>query len=358
MDPASYLNKNFHAKSVIVAEYVWIDGNNSLRSKARTLPVVEGIIYDSPSKIPEWSYDGSSTNQTCTEDSDVILRPVAIFFDPFRGYPNLLVLCETFTSEGKYLETNNRAWARDIFDITVSDTEPWYGMEQEFFLMTPQNRPIGFPQEGSPSPQGKYYCGVGPNNIFGREILDEFYNSCIYAAIKISGINAEVANSQWEFQIGPCTGIEVGDHLWIARYVLQRIAEKYGVVVNYHPKPLSDPNWNGSGLHTNFSTRAMREEGGIRVIKEALKKLESTHKHHMHYYGTDNDKRMTGRCETASYDKFNWGVRHRGASVRIPPHVAINGKGYFEDRRPASNADPYTVSALIYQTVCHDLYTE
>lgn len=358
MDPADSLNSNFHAKSVIVAEYVWIDGFNSLRSKARTLPISDSIVYDSPEKVPEWSYDGSSTNQAQTEDSDILLRPVAIFYDPFRGFPNLLVLCETFTSNGQYLESNNRAWARDIFDVSVSDTQPWYGMEQEFFFMTPQNRPIGFPQEGSPPHQDHYYCGVGANNIHGREILDEFYNSCIYSSIKISGINAEVANSQWEFQIGPCTGIEVGDHLWIARYILQRIAEKYGVNVNYHPKPLADSSWNGSGLHTNFSTQAMREDGGIKSIKEAIKKLETNHRNHMGYYGIDNEQRMTGRCETASYDRFNWGVRNRAASVRIPPHVAINGKGYLEDRRPASNADPYTVSALIYQTICHDHYTE
>jgi len=349
MDPASFLKNNFHNSTVIIAEYIWIDANYCVRSKSRTLPRIDGKICDHCDQIPIWNYDGSSTGQSKTAHSDIILKPVYFVFDPFRGYPNILVLCETYNSDGNPLETNKRSWAEQIFENSVNIDDPWFGMEQEFFFMTPQNRPIGFPLEGQAESQGKYYCGVGAKHIYGREIMDEFYNNCIYASIKISGINAEVANSQWEFQIGPCSGLEVGDHLWIARYILQRVAEKYGVDINYHPKPLGK-NWNGSGLHTNYSTVDMRCDNGLTDIKVAIKKLEVNHMTHMSFYGTDNELRMTGECETAEYHKFTWANRNRGTSIRIPSQVVDDGKGYLEDRRPASNADPYTVAGLIYQT--------
>lgn len=348
-------DRQFTPSSVFVAEYIWIDANYNLRSKSRTLPSLrsESQTYFNPSNVPIWNYDGSSTKQANTEDSDVILRPVAVFIDPFRGYPHLLVLCSTYTSSGEPLKTNHRHWASDIFDITTKTHKPWYGIEQEFFFLDTNDKPIGFPDDGKAEGQGEYYCGVGAKNIFGREIMDVFYQHCILASVKIAGINAEVANSQWEFQIGPCSGLESGDHLWVARYIMNRVAEKYGVVVNYHPKPIGN-EWNGSGLHTNFSTQAMREEGGLQEIKIALEKLKARHGVHMENYGEGNILRMTGIHETADYYKFTWGVRDRSASVRIPPGVAKDGKGYLEDRRPASNADPYLIAGLLYETVIHD----
>ena len=347
------VESKYTPETVLVAEYIWIDAEYGLRSKSRTLPIINENTYKNVEKIPTWSYDGSSTNQAVTKDSDITIKPVASFTDPFRGFPHILVLCETYNSDGEPLPSNHRSWANEIFDISTQEHCPWYGIEQEFFLMTPNGRPIGFPSDGYPKPQGKYYCGVGANNIFGREIMDELYQHCIMASIKISGVNAEVANSQWEFQIGPCSGLEVGDHLWVARYILNRLAEKYGAVVDYHPKPL-EGSWNGSGLHTNFSTHCMRDKGGIKDIKMALKKLEMRHEYHMKFYGSENYKRMTGGQETSSFYKFNWGIRDRSASVRIPPGVAQSGQGYLEDRRPASNADPYLVAGLIYETVVHN----
>lgn len=350
-------DRKFTPSSVIVAEYIWIDANYNLRSKSRTLPFMCNAdhkeSYLVPSNVPHWNYDGSSTNQAKTENSDVMLHPASVFVDPFRGYPHILVLCSTYTSDGEPLKTNHRHWASEIFDITIETHQPWYGMEQEFFFLDTQDKPIGFPNDGKPEGQGEYYCGVGAKNIFGREIMDVFYQHCILASIKISGINAEVANSQWEFQIGPCCGLEVGDHLWTARYILNRVAEKYGVTVEYHPKPLGR-EWNGSGLHTNFSTQTMREDGGLQEIKIALEKLKNRHKTHMENYGEENILRMIGIHETSDYYKFTWGVRDRSASARIPPEVAQAGKGYLEDRRPASNADPYLVAGMIYETIVHD----
>jgi len=229
-------------------------------------------------------------------------------------------------------------------------------IEQEYFLMNLETgRPLGWPQEGEPEEQGKYYCGVGSGKVFGREIVDRHYKLCLEAGVRISGINAEVAPGQWEFQIGPCLGIEQGDHLWMARYLLQRVAEKYNVMINWEPKPMSG-DWNGSGCHTNYSTHNMRngtaEKEGLDYINEAIEKLSLKHDEHMKVYGSGNEKRMTGQHETASFDKFSSGVANRGASVRIGNTNVNQKKGYFEDRRPSSNCDPYLVTGMIFKTTC------
>lgn len=208
--------------------------------------------------------------------------------------------------------------------------------------------PLGWPKGGYPGPQGPYYCGSGAEKAFGRAIVEAHYKCCLYAGVNISGINAEVMPGQWEFQVGPCEGIQAGDHLWMARYILTRLTEYFRVVVSFHPKPMQ--NWNGAGLHTNYSTEEMRNEGGYQTILEAIKKLEAKHKEHVDNYGTDNHLRLTGKFETSSMDRFSYGVADRGASVRIPRSTEKEKKGYFEDRRPASNADPYVVSSLIFKT--------
>lgn len=339
-------------KGCLQVEYIWIDGYKKLRSKGRTILDKE---ITKPDDLPHWNYDGSSTGQAPGDRSEVILKPAAIYPDPFRGKPNLLVMCDTYMpgpDGDEPLPTNSR-FACNVVMEKAKDLEVWTGLEQEYFLMNPKtNKPVGFPADGEPSEQGPYYCGVGPENVFGRDVVEAHYRACLYAGIKISGINGEVAPGQWEFQIGPATGIEQGDMMWTARYILERCAELAGWIVNIDPKPVKG-DWNGTGLHSNFSTRPMREEGGYKkYILPAMKKLERKHAEHIAAYGEGNEQRLTGKHETANIDTFRYGVADRGASIRIGSDIEEAGKGYFEDRRPAGNGDPYVITRLLVQTCC------
>ncbi|KAL6187223.1 hypothetical protein ACLB2K_033424 [Fragaria x ananassa] len=332
----------------IIAEYIWVGGSGlDVRSKARTLP---GPVSD-PSKLPKWNYDGSSTKQAPGKDSEVVLYPQAIFKDPFRRGNNILVICDCYTPAGEPIPTNRRAAAAKIFNNpAVAAEEPWYGIEQEYtFLQKDTNWPLGWPVGGFPAPQGPYYCSAGADKAFGRDIVDAHYKACIYAGINISGINAEVMPGQWEFQVGPCVGITAGDQIWAARYILERITEMAGVVLSLDPKPVKG-EWNGAGAHCNYSTKSMRNDGGYEIIKKAIEKLKLRHKEHIAAYGEGNERRLTGRCETADIHTFSWGVANRGASVRVGRDTEKEGKGYFEDRRPASNMDPYLVTSMIAET--------
>jgi len=337
-------------------EYIWIDAKNELRSKTKVFDTFSNNNESPKLKdLPNWNYDGSSTNQATSEDSDVVLKPCAMFNDPFRKYNSYLVLCDTYTNDNKPLKTNNRYNANNIFNKKLEEY-PWYGLEQEYFIIDPNvNKPLGFPQFGNPEEQGPYYCSIGVHNSFGRNIAEEHLESCIYAGIIISGINAEVCPGQWEFQIGPCEGIEAGDHLWVARYILVRIAEQYGYHIDFNPKPVKG-EWNGSGCHTNYSTLNMRygtdKLSGEKFIDDAIDKLSKNHKEHMEVYGDGNEERMTGKLETSSYDTFSHGISNRGASIRKGYNTVKDKNGYFEDRRPSSNCDPYLVTSKIFETTC------
>ncbi|KAE8685446.1 Glutamine synthetase cytosolic isozyme 2 [Hibiscus syriacus] len=289
------------------------------------LKTLSGPVSD-PSKLPKWNYDGSSTGQAPGEDSEVILYPQAIFRDPFRRGKNILVMCDAYTPAGEPIPTNKRCNAAKIFsNPDVAKDVKW---------------PLGWPLGGYPGPQGPYYCGVGADKAYGRDIVDSHYKSCLFAGINISGINGEVMPGQWEFQVGPAVGISAGDELWVARYILERITEIAGVVLSFDPKPIQG-DWNGAGAHTNYSTKSMRSDGGYEVIKTAIEKLGLRHKEHISAYGEGNERRLTGRHETADINTFLWGVANRGASIRVGRDTEKSGKGYFEDRRPASNMDPY-----------------
>ena len=329
-------------------EYVWIGGNNELRSKTK----VVHYTVKSVESLPIWNFDGSSTNQASGDDSEVIIKPIALFNDPFRGNPHKIVLCDTYTPNDEPLVNNHRKWANELFEKDLSQ-KPWFGLEQEYFLIDPNtNLPLGFDENKT---QGQFYCSVGTSNTYGRYVAEEHLSACFKAGIKISGINAEVAPGQWEFQIGPCEGIEQGDHLWMARYLLNRVAEKNNLIISIEPKPVKG-DWNGSGCHTNYSTKKMRlrnrDHIGLDYIYEAIEKLRLKHEEHMVVYGTGNEERMTGEHETASYDKFSHGIANRGASIRIGNENYKNRKGYFEDRRPSSNCDPYLVTGMIFKTTC------
>lgn len=332
----------------IRAEYLWIDGHkptSKLRSKTK---VIEGPITHI-SQIPDWGFDGSSTNQAEGRDSDRGLKPVRFIPDPIRGGENIIVLNEVTLPDGSPDPTNNRVRLRKISEKHV-DKEPWFGIEQEYTFFDGL-KPLGWPINGFPAPQGGHYCGIGSDEVFGRDIVENHLEVCLEAGIEISGVNAEVMPSQWEFQVGPLGPLEVADQLWIARWLLYRVAEDYNVSATLYPKPVKG-DWNGAGAHTNFSTKAMRGDGGIKVIEKACEKLSRTHKEHIKIYGAHNEERLTGLHETCDIDDFRYGVSDRGASVRIPMATAKDGKGYLEDRRPSANMDPYLVCAIIMETVC------
>jgi glutamine synthetase len=327
----------------ILVEYIWIDGSNGLRSKTRVCDIIPSFLEID--KYPKWNYDGSSTKQT---DSEVVLKPVAVYPDPFRKINSVLLLCETYINGNPHI-TNKRNRANILFE-KYKEMKPLFGIEQDFFI-TKDGIPIGFIKDINIKVKyhGDYYCGVGGDNIYGRDCIEEAFNNCLNIGLELTGLNAGVAPSQWEFQV--CVeGIEAGDQLYIMRYILLRTVEKYGYSINFHPKPIEE--WNGSGCHTNFSTKEMREENGYNIIMESITKLEKEHIKHMENYGLDNRKRISGLYETSNYNKFSYGVGDRTSSIRIPNTTFLNKKGYFEDRRPVSNMDPYIVTSLIFETSC------
>ncbi len=300
-------------------------------------------------ELPIWGFDGSSTNQAPGERSDCVLRPVFSCFDPLRGGKNVLVLCEVQLTDFSPHPTNTRSTCVAVA-AQYADQEPMFGIEQEYTFFK-DGRPLGWPEIGYPAPQGPYYCGVGGDYMVGRDIVERHTAACIEAGIGIEGTNAEVMKGQWEFQVGILATPAVGDHLWIARWLLSRIAEDYGVQVSLAAKPIPG-DWNGAGAHTNFSTKAMRESyDPIIAGAEALGKrvLE-----HVDNYGYGIRDRLTGAHETAPWSEYSYGVSNRGASVRIPWQVEKDQKGYLEDRRPNANADPYTVARLMIETICGD----
>ncbi len=325
-------------------EYIWLDGykpTQSLRSKTQIKEDFSGKLDD----CPMWSFDGSSTEQADGSDSDCLLKPVAIFPDPGRRNA-YLVMTEVLNADGTPHESNGRATIED------DDDDFWFGFEQEYFLWDPEtDRPPGFPRAGFPRPQGPYYCSVGGNNAYGRQIIEEHLDLCLDAGINVEGINAEVAAGQWEFQVFAKGAKRAGDETWIARYLLERVAESYGHAVEWHPKPLGHTDWNGSGMHANFSNGAMRSAGSEDLFNKICEQFGKNIDRHIEVYGAYNEMRLTGEHETQSIDQFSFGVSDRGASIRIPVGTVEDGwKGRLEDRRPASNADPYKVAAVIVKT--------
>merc|ERR1711981_654232 len=302
------------------------------------------------SELPNWNFDGSSTDQAEGHNSDCYLIPCAMFRDPFRRDPNKLVMCEVRDFEMKPVASNKRASCAEAMKA-CEDQKPWFGLEQECTLLDLDGYPFGWPKGAYPAPQGPYYCGVGATKVYGRDIVEAHYRCCLYAGIKISGTNAEVMPSQWEFQVGPAIGMEGGDQLWMARFLMGQVAEDFHVNVSLDPKPMPG-DWNGAGYHCNFSTEPMRVEGGIKVINEACEALAKRHKYHITNYGEGNERRLTGRHETGHIDHFASGVANRGASIRIPRETEAQGYGSLEDRRPSSNCDPYTVTECMVRTIC------
>ena len=326
-------------------EYIWLDGYKpiqSLRSKTKIENNFSGKLED----CPGWCFDGSSTEQAPGGSSDCLLKPVFITKDPQRKNA-YLVMCEVLNPDGSPHESNGRA------TITDDDSDFWFGFEQEYFLWNPAtDKPVGFPEGGFPGPQGPYYCSVGAKNTFGRPIVEEHLDACLAAGLNVEGINAEVATGQWEFQIFAKGAKAAGDQVWVARYLLERIGEKYGVSINWHCKPLGNLDWNGSGMHANFSNTLLRTCGSQEIYEQVCEAFRPVITEHIEVYGPDNHLRLTGKHETAAIDEFKFGISDRGASIRIPIGTVERGwKGWLEDRRPNSAADPYKVAARIITTV-------
>lgn len=353
--------------STVIAEYIWLDHDLKLRSKTKTLFNIAKNYELELNNYPDWDYDSSSLGQETLESSEVILKPCLVCRSPFQydqfQYFQVLVLCSTYNTKGEPLESNHRHRALELFNSNKG-ADPWFCLEQEFFLMevdeeNPSVRtkvPIGWNKKGgwgtnAPNSQGQYYCSIGSNNSFGRELVEKVYYYCLDAGINVSGMNSAVAPGQWELRVGPSTGIDAGDELLITRYILECVAESYRIDVNYEPKPING-NWNGSGCHVNFSTKFMRQPNGLTAVNEAVDKLSKKHDDHLNVYGDGNINRLTGKNQTSLVDKFTYGIGDRTVSVRIPHKTHREGMGYLEDRRPGANSDPYQITSKIFETCC------
>jgi glutamine synthetase len=327
-------------------EYIWLDGYEPVANLRSKTQIKEFANFPKLEELPLWGFDGSSTRQAPGGSSDCVLKPVAVFPDSAREN-GALVMCEVMMPDGTPHISNSRA---SILD----DPNAWFGFEQEYFLYQ-NGRPLGFPEDGFPAPQGPYYTGVGFSAVgdIAREIVEQHLDLCLDAGINHEGINAEVAKGQWEFQIFGKGSKRAADEVWVARYLLVRLCEQFGVDVNFHCKPLGkDLDWNGSGMHANFSTKHLREVGGKDYFEELMAAFDKYKNEHVAVYGPDNHLRLTGLHETQSIDKFSYGLADRGASIRIPHSFVNNGyKGYLEDRRPNSQGDPYKIASRILQTI-------
>jgi len=326
-------------------EYIWLDGYQPVRNLRSKTQLKDFASFPKLEELPNWGFDGSSTQQAPGGSSDCVLKPVAVYPDSTRKN-GVLVLCEVYNADGTPHASNDRA-------TIIDDAETWFGYEQEYFFYQ-DGRPLGFPENGYPAPQGPYYTGVGYKNVgdVARQIVEEHLEICLDAGINHEGINAEVAKGQWEFQIFGKGSKTCADQIWVARYILNRLTEKYGIDVEYHCKPLGATDWNGSGMHCNFSTKFMREVGGEAYFLALMAAFEKNCAEHIAVYGPDNHMRLTGLHETQSIDQFSWGIADRGASIRVPHSFKNNGwKGYLEDRRPNSQGCPYAISSRVLKTI-------
>ena len=295
-------------------EYLWLDGYEPVANIRGKTQIKEFAKFPKLEELPLWAFDGSSTRQAEGKSSDCMLKPVAVYPDTTKKN-GALVMCEVLLP-GSYQPHPSNARA-GILD----DPGAWFGFEQEYFLYK-DGAPLGFPCGGGfPPSAGRilHRRRLQERGRIAREIVDTHLDLCLDAGINHEGINAEVAKGQWEFQIFGKGSKNAADQMWVARYLLMRLCEKYGVDVNWHCKPLGkDVDWNGSGMHTNFSTDYMREVGGKEYFEALMAAFDKYKNEHIAVYGPDNHLRLTGLHETQSIDKFNYGVANRGASVRLP----------------------------------------
>ena len=327
-------------------EYVWLDGYTPVPNLRGKTLIKEYSTFPLLEELPLWGFDGSSTQQAEGRSSDCVLKPVRVFFDSQRTN-GAIVLCEVMMPDGVTPHPSNKR------ATILDDAGAWFGFEQEYFFFK-DGRPLGFPEQGYPAPQGPYYTGVGYSSVgdVARKIVEEHLDICLAAGINHEGINAEVAKGQWEFQIFGKGSRRAADEMWMARYLMQRLTEKYCIDIEYHCKPLGATDWNGSGMHANFSTDYLRDVGGKDYFERLMAAFEANREDHIAVYGPDNHLRLTGHHETQSIHQFSYGVADRGASIRVPHSFVKNDyRGYLEDRRPNSQGDPYQIASQILKTI-------
>ena len=357
-------------------EYIWLDHFGEIRSKTK----IYTEAFVGPEDLPVWdTINFHSPDQGLGIEFMVLLKPVAIYPDPFRGGNHQIVLTEVLNLDNTPHYSNHRALAVEV-EEKAKDHEPQFGIEQEYMIFSTtvatregtQNKktfiekkrvPYGWaghddPREDEQTRIYISYLSVGKGILYGRDLAEEHLDHCLHAGLKIHGINAEANPSQWEYQIGVCGPVEMADHLTVSRYILHRLSEKYNASISLQPKPYKGDHYFGSGLHTNFSTKKMREgadgKKGIQFVEEACEKLcdPELHQKHMDVYG-DNKERLDGTgLVVGSKDKCTWGKADKKTSLNITVPTIVKEKGYFEDRRPASNADPYRIAARMVQSVC------
>ncbi|GFN88365.1 glutamine synthetase [Plakobranchus ocellatus] len=356
VEPSNWrFNKQVHSayvqglpipKDQILLEYVYIaEDGISVHSKCKKVTSVPKNVSD----VPVWSYADNFPVE------DRFMKPVALYNDPFRRGQHKIVLCEVYANDWTPAPRNFRRSCDEVMSRPeVQEAAPWFGLEQEYSITDVNNRPLGWPSSFMPQPDSPlHHEAVGMYRAFGRDLYEAHLFACMYAGINISGGNAEACPGQWEFQVGPTGGTRVSDDLWVARYILHRLSEEFGLAVSFHPKLI--PGASGAcGGHVNISTKPMREEGGIRHIKAAIPRLERTHHQFLPlcdaHGGLDNQARLIGFFCTAS-GNFTYGVENRDACVRISRQVAQDKKGFLEDRRPASNFDPYLVTEALVRVI-------
>ncbi len=351
--------------SSIIAEYVWVSSHGNIMSKTRALSHDIGIklsekkeLSNYLSNIPYWEYIiksvESNENERNTKYEKIILRPVALYNNPFYAKNGLIVLCETLTLNGNPTHFNFRHFADKVFtEENIQKFCPWFGIEQEYVLVKYYGSikwPLGWKQGEFPNQTDDYYCSNNAHTIFGRIIIEEHLKACLFAGVNLYGINSEYLPSQWEYQIEHSVGIKPSDDLVISRFLLIRIAENHGVSISFDPK-LFD-GLAGSGGHVNYSTKQTRDENGYDTILEHMEKLSKYQEEAISLYGENNDKRLKGIWDAPSLKKFTYGLMNRKASVRISKKTFDDKKGFYEDRRPAANLDPYIVCSFLFSITC------
>lgn len=341
-------------------EYVWLDNGNGpegklIRSKTKIIRTEQPLQYFFESfemAIPKWNFDGSSTGQAETHNSELFLKPIARYLDPFRRQEQgIVVLCEVLDESGPHTSNTRRKMieAAEKYDYAKKTL---FGYEQEYFILTENDELFG-KKKLEDVKQGPYYCGNGAN-VTGRTIMDQHTEHCLYMKLLLSGTNFEVMYSQSEYQLGPVPAISGADDLWISRWVLNRVCEQHNAKAVFHPKPFNSEKYNGSGMHVNFSTEEMKHPSSTQkkmAVENIVERLKKNHQKHINVYGSCNEMRLTGKNETCDINTFKSGFGDRTASIRIPKNALLdNANTYIEDRRPASNADPYEIVEALLTT--------